>query len=285
MPVRYEQPIEGWTPPEPTSRRPRLLLIALAVAAVLVGGLLVALALGGDDKKKEPTPPTAVGLEKGGATALTGGTGQVGDMRVGFPRTVDGAASAVMSYTPALDNMYFDAENLNPIARYMDVAGTGRNLTEAELRKVTEEFRKEAGLDPNGNVLRADGTVDPSRTCVRELLPAYGAYRITKVEGAESAPTGVTVELWVPWVRGTVPLRNPEDVGINWMTSVSTVIWHEGDWRLDEAAEFKEAGIQPLDKSDLLISFEERSRLLPSSDGWLLPGDATESDGAVPWER
>lgn len=287
MTVEREAPPPGWVP-QPESRWARIPgaikgLGVLVVLALIIAAIVAATG-GGKDK---PTDPRHAAGEKAGVVfssiaTNSGGSDKLHGFPIGFPHSRTGAIEAAFSYLQATTSSTMMADATGPdLVTYMT-----RGLTwNSWLQDAVTPNRQRWKLNAAGQVLGANGVVDPTKTFKSQLFLRYGVFRVV----AASADA-VTVEAWAPEVLGVFDANSSKQPNLTYDASSGVVrlIWVDGDWRLDWATE-KDGDGTALPSSGPAASFAYRGKHFPEGAGWKVPADATQSlhlpDGTIQGQR
>lgn len=257
---------------DPQVRRDRRLgnrIIGGLVGAVLIAAVVGVLGLRGGDELDpvfEPTDAPTV-LPVGEAAEGAGATEDVDGVPVGFPQSVDGAVSAMMTYGNAADAALFR---------------TPQERAQIAERIFTDEGHAASGLTDQAAAEAQDRLgADALTGCAYE----FGAYKVVSVGsyGAEQVPTEVVVSTWAPCLSGAGGAQDASDVDVRWTHRAGTLRWDGRDWRVQSIVTPDGRVPEPADPDDVAITFEERARLLGA--GWTLPADATEEIPPGFWSR
>lgn len=261
---------------DPHVRRDRRLgnwIIGGLVGAVLIAAVVGVLGLRGGGELDPVFAPTdaPTALPVGEAAEGTGATEDVAGVPAGFPQSVDGAVSALMTYSNAADAALFR---------------TPQERAEIAERIFTDQGRAASGLTDQAAAAAQDRQRAAAFTgCAYE----FGAYKVVSV-GSHSvvspspdepaqAPTEVVVSTWAPCLSGLGGAQDTSDVDIRWTHHAATLRWDGRDWRVDSVVSPGGRVPVPDDPDDVAITFQERARLLGT--GWTLPADATEETSST----
>lgn len=280
MTIQKESPPPGWTPPQPTGwdRIPGAIKVlgAVIVIALIVAGIVAV--TGRDDDGSEPDPAkssdAAAGKEAGVVFSTiasnSGGSDKLAGFPIGFPHTETGAVQAAFSYDEALSSpaMFVDESGAQLMA-YMAPGGSWPDLKEG----LVMPLRERGQINESGEPLAADGSVDPNKKFVADVLREYGAFRVT-----DSSADQVTVEIWAPTMLGVTDGAEVQQPSMQYFAlATSTVMtWSDDDWRIDWAAS-KPFTAAELPQGLPAVSFAFRAENFPAADGWKVPADATQS--------
>lgn len=305
MPVRYDdaaRPMpsvaaqESPREDDPQVRRDqRLGNWAMAgLAAFLLGAAVVGMS-GGVPRQDELAPSlgsTAVptSLPTGRAAQDAGARNDVAGVPTGFPQTVAGAVSAMMTYNNAAGAAMFRApQERAQIGHriYTDEGYAASGLTD----EAATETRERLGVNEAGVAVREDGSLDLARTAFAACAYEFGAYRVTSLGGSGSRSPGpgepafiphqVVATTWSPCLSGVGGAHDHADIGIRWVEQTSILRWDGADWRIESTVSPDDPAPVPADPIDVAVTFEERARLL--GKGWTLPADATEELSPAFW--
>ncbi|MFI2365167.1 hypothetical protein [Promicromonospora sp. NPDC019610] len=247
------------------------------VGAVLMAAVVGMLGLRGADDLDPVFAPTDVptALPVGGAAQGAGATEYVAGVPAGFPQSIDGAVSALMTYSNAADAA---------------LSRTPQERAEIAERIFTDQGRAASGLSDQA---AADVQDRPDATAFTGCAYEFGAYKVVSV-GSHSVespdpdepaqvPTEVVVSTWARCLSGVGGARDTSDVDIRWTHHAATLRWDGRDWRVDTVVSPGGRVPEPDDPDDIAITLEERARLLGT--GWTLPADATEEVATDFWSR
>ncbi|MFI2486529.1 hypothetical protein ACH47X_06435 [Promicromonospora kroppenstedtii] len=248
---------------DPQVRRDRRLgdrIIGGLVGAVLIAAVVGVLGLRGGDELDPMFEPTdvATALPVGEAAEGAGATGDVAGVPVGFPQSVDGAVSAMMTYGNAADAALFR---------------TPQERAQIADRIFTDEGHAASGLTDQAAAEAQDRLgADALTGCAYE----FGAYKVASVGSSDAAqvPFWVVVSTWAPCLAGAGGAQDASDVDIRWTQRTSTLRWDGRDWRVEATVSSDDRVPVPAEPDDVAVTFEERARLV--GKGWTLPADATE---------
>ncbi|MFD6446667.1 hypothetical protein ACFWEJ_16300 [Promicromonospora sp. NPDC060204] len=261
----------------------------------LVGFLLIAavvslLGLPGEDRSDLTFGGGDVrALPVGDAAQDAGATEEVAGIPAGFPQSVDGAVSAMMTYRNAADAALFRTSQERAEIAYRIFTDEGL-LASGLSDQAALEAQERLGVNEAGVAERGDGSLDPTRTAFAVCAYELGAYRVASVVSnsvvspgpGEPAqlPTEVVVTTWSPCLSGVGGTQDVAEVDIRWSLQASALRWDDGDWRVDTVYP-DDAAPEPADPNDVAVTFDERARLL--GKGWTLPADATEEVAPAFW--
>ena len=273
---------------DPQVRRDRRLgnwIMGGLIGAVLIAAVVGVLGLRGGDELDPMFEPTdvATALPVGEAAEGAGATGDVAGVPVGFPQSVDGAVSAMMTYGNAADAALFRTpQERSEIANriFTDEGHAASGLTD----QAAVEAQERLGVNEAGVAERWNGSLDPARTAFVGCAYEFGVYRVVSVGSASVVPPSpgepaqllsqVVVTTWSPCLSGVAGTQDASDVDIRWTQRTSTLRWDGRDWRVEATVSSDDRVPVPADPDDVAVTFEERARLV--GKGWTLPADATE---------
>lgn len=294
--VYGDQPDQG-VGSRPAHRSRRRLIGLIVLAVVVIGGLIVATVLtspGNAASARTPVPSTpastatptdaarpevAPGLKRG-AAAITAAKGSIEGIRIGYERTVDGAAGAAMNYAAAIVTPpRFVKASRDKINAYLCLTGSSEWACVSDKAAATMEGWGGFGDDGQGWI---DGQPNPRAKVVAAGYPEYGAYRVVDAafaryegDGSQGPPMTVSVEVWWPYVLGNSVDGNYDKVTVSWFRSVFILAWYREDWRIRDAYS-KPAPVPdgPREQRYTNLSFADRAKLL--GPGWSVAADAVE---------
>ncbi len=214
-------------------------------------------------------PTGAAGEDVGATEAISGG------IPVGFPQTVDGAASAAMTFTNAAGRaLFLPADVRARVVNRIYTAEARRTtvLTDATAGKVQRQYQ----VTQDGLGRKADGSIDPALRARAECLFQYGAYRVdgtTTDADSAAAPTEVVVTTWAPCLVGVGSAEDGSKLHVRWSQATTTLVWSGSDWQVDATIYPTTTPPAPAEPRGINVGFEERARLL--GPGWQMTVDAT----------
>jgi hypothetical protein len=261
-------------------RPPRWLMGAIPVVALL---LVTAFGVIQRQSRNEPpsttsAPGTTAGapgnqLPRGDAVFGAGGTRDLHGVPVGYPQTRVGGIQAALNYAAGTGGLpVWNSLTRKPINDYIytDSVRGGAAISDDIVRKVQAQYQ----FDDFGRPLNPDGTVNPNMRLYAAYLGKYGAYRVANVAPDSERPTSITVEIWGPNVFGVGSRDDLTRVQVTWSTTILTVTWVNGDWRISDSRYPSARPPAPANPRRVNVPFEERARLLGA--GWLVPANASE---------
>jgi len=193
----------------------RWLPVALGIFAALVVGLLVGRATVPDAPRSD-RPAT-------GGGAGPGPTRERAGVPVGYARSSEGAAAALLNYSVVLSRLLLESPDRRSAA--LDVLATPEfaTVTTRQLQRA----RVAADEGPLGPALRGDGNA------VYRGGPL--GFRVVRFSRDEAV-----VDTWAFGVVAADPGLDPQ---MTFQTATSTLVWRGGDWKL--AASRSQAGPAP----------------------------------------
>ncbi|MFI8523382.1 hypothetical protein ACIGB8_02985 [Promicromonospora sukumoe] len=262
-------------PQVPRDRRLGNGIVGGLAGAVLIAAVVGVLGLrGGDDLDPVFAPTDApTTLPVGEAAEDAGATEDVAGVPAGFPQSVDGAVSALMTYGNAAGAALFR---------------TPQERAEIAERIFTDQGRAASGLTDEA---AADAQDRLGANALAACAYEFGAYKVVSTGSYGVASSGpdepaqlpfeVVVSTWAPCLSGVAGAQDTSDVDIRWTHHAATLRWDGRDWRIDSVVSPGGRVPAPDDPDDIATTFEERARLLGT--GWTLPADATEEIPADFW--
>lgn len=191
---------------EPPSGRPRWLPTAVLALAVLVVGLVIGRATAPDN-----SPPATPDRDRPTATG-PGPTGERAGVPVGYARTEEGAATALLNYGVVLSRLLLKP----PAERQAALDAFGTSAFVERTARQLERARTAAERGPLGAALRGQGTA------VYRGGPL--GYRVTRFAENEAEID--------TWAFGLVAATTGLDPQMTFQTSTNTLVWQDGDWKL-----------------------------------------------------
>ena len=252
-------------------------VLAATVAGLVVGMLIVRANVQppGDSAPGSQAPRVVEPLPRSGVVAGGGGLGRIHELRIGYPKTTEGAAQAAMNFLITdVGPAYYNQAHYEAIQAYMFASAEARSRM-GYSQATVDAVRRRYQVDAQGRPL-TDGRPDPDKRIWDAAYPQYGAYRIV-----EAAPTEVRVMIWTPSVYGVdrKDATSTANLGIGWILSDRTVSWVDGDWKQSENKVYPRGEVpQPRDPQQVVTSYAERADLLGTDQGWTLPANAAETD-------
>lgn len=182
----------------------RWLPIVVGIVAALVVGLIVGRATAPDAPSTErPATPNAAG---------TGPTREQAGVPVGYARSSQGAAAALLNYSVVLSRLLLEPPERRGAA--LDVLATPEFATETA--RQLQRARTAAEQGPLGPALRGDGTA------IYRGGPL--GFRVVRFSREEAV-----VDTWAFGVVAADPGLDPQ---MTFQTATSTLVWRNGDWKL-----------------------------------------------------
>lgn len=182
----------------------RWLPVALGLVAALLVGLVVGRASAPDDAR--PTDRGATPAPSPGPTREQAG------VPVGYARTSEGAAAALLNYSVALSRLLLETPDRRSAA--LDVLATPEFATRTARQLQRARAAAEAG--PLGPALRGEGTA------VYRGGPL--GFRVVQFSRDEAV-----VDTWAFGIAAADPGLDPR---MTFQTATSTLVWRDGDWKL-----------------------------------------------------
>lgn len=252
-------------------------VLTATVAGFVVGMLIVRATVQppGDSAPASQAPRVVQALPRSGVVAGGGGLGRIHELRIGYPKTTEGAAQAAMNFLLTdVGPAYYNQAHYEAIQAYMFASAEARRRM-GYSQATVDAVRRRYQVDAQGRPL-TDGRPDPDKRIWDAAYLQYGAYRIV-----EAAPTKVRVMIWTPSVYGVdrKDTTSTANLGIGWILSDRTVSWVDGDWKQSGNKVYPRGEVpQPRDPQQVVTSYAERADLLGTNQGWTLPANAAETD-------
>lgn len=286
-------------------RKGRLLLISLVMAVALITVYWLGTqngrnhtpapaSTGSESTTTAATPtstesPTTIpvteeiipGLYRGTATVSTGNAREIYGVKVGWPRTLDGAIGAAMNYAGA--ELCLAGVVESTAAELLPQIITGESLDQVLHEPAWLGYRKtirdSSRLNDDGVVMDAN---NPSLPSTEEryyggAIPEYGVYKVTDIDNdTDGQPTRVEVWVFLPRYAGTGTDTNMDGVMRLFEMIRYVMVWVDDDWKAEDL------GIEAATESEITNPGWEfiKSQL---KDGWIVPADGTQDPipGAV----
>lgn len=184
--------------------------VVLAVVAALVLGGIVGRLTASDDESSSPSPP----VSRAPATQVGPARVQAG-VPVGYERSEQGAAAALLNYSGVLARLVLDEPGQRRAA--LEVLGTDAFAERTAGQQ--QRARRAAEAGPLGAALRGEGTA------VFRGGPL--GFRVSRYGDDEAV-----IETWA---FGLVAATSGLDPRMTFQTSTSTLVWQDGDWKLSDS--------------------------------------------------
>ncbi|MFJ4702637.1 hypothetical protein ACIP5N_31235 [Streptomyces sp. NPDC088768] len=255
--TRTRLPDRAGPPRGPAPRRPsRGLVVISAVVALLIA----AIAFANQNTDDSPSHPDTTTPAKAPAPAPTTPTGtkptqtpSQSGVPAGYPHTQDGAQSAGANYAVALaSEAMLTKDDREKLLAQLLVTDQLAPLEERFDSVYSADFLAKIGLDPKGNPV--DGGTYVSRAMpVGTKATAY-------------ADTEAKVEVWCASLSGTASKSTTHPVTTAWYTTVLTLRWERGDWRI--AAFTQKDGPTPVNGDGTVSTSEEIEKAVEEYGGF-----------------
>jgi len=178
--------------------------VAVGLVAALVAGLLIGRITAPNDER----PP-----DRGATRAPSPGpTREQAAVPVGYARTSDGAAAALLNYSVVLSRLLLEPPDRRSAA--LDVLASPEFATDTTRQLQRARAAAEAG--PLGTALRGEGTA------VYRGGPL--GFRVVRFSRDEAV-----VDTWAFGIAAADPGLDPQ---MTFQTATSTLVWRNGDWKL-----------------------------------------------------
>lgn len=184
-------------------RRGRAAAIAAAVLGALVVGVLAGRLTAPDDTARPPAGPSV---------REPGPTRSVDGVPVGYARTREGAAAALLNYGVVLSRLLLEP----PAERRVALRVLGTPDFAATTERTLARAREAAEQGPLGPALRGEATA------VYRGGPL--GYRVTRFN-----PDEAVVDTWAFGLAATTSGLAPR---MAFQTTTTTLVWRDGDWKL-----------------------------------------------------
>lgn len=205
--------------------RPTVGFVLAVVAALIVGGLVGRLTAPNDRDAPAPRPPS-------GGQAGVGPAREQAGVPVGYARSEEGAAAALLNYSVVLARLVLEPPAERQAALRLLATPEFAQRTATQL----DRARAAAEQGPLGAALRGEGTA------VFRGGPL--GFRVVKATRDEAAVD--------TWAFGLVAATSGLEPRMTFQTSTSTLRWVDGDWKL--AASRSRPGPAPAVDEDAQVS-------------------------------